>query len=190
MNDPRTIFGRLGNSLFQYAYIYAQMKRGEIPDIFVQSDEYWVEYKDEIQKLYGEGISSVPLNYVAIHYRRGDYINNKFYTDLSKTNYYEKAMALFPKEEFLIFSDDIRWCKDNLKGNFSFSEGDEITDFNLMASCKAIICANSSFSHMCAIINPYPNKKIICPIETKYYSDGVVRSKFSKDFIQLDFEYE
>lgn len=156
------IFGRLGNSMFQGAYLYALCRGGVIPDIYLQSEEFFKEYAEEIKKLYGEDIGWIPE--VAIHVRRGDYVNNSFYVDLFANGYYERAMALFPDKQFLVFSDDIEWCKQQevFKG-CSFSEGnDEITDMNLMASCSGNIIANSSFSWWAAYLNPN-HGKVVAP---------------------------
>lgn len=157
------ISGRLGNQMFQFAYIYAQMRKGLIPDVYIQDGQYFKEYAAEIKRLYGDNIGFTP--YVGIHVRRGDYVGNDFYVDLFANGYYERAMALFPEEEFIVFSDDIDWCKQQeiFKG-CAFSEGnDEIEDMNMLASCKHVIIANSSFSWWAAYLNINPLKKIIAP---------------------------
>lgn len=162
MVKPRKLFGGLGNSMFQYAYILNQVKKGLIPDIYVQDEKYFNEVKDEIREMYGRGIGLIDK--ISLHVRRGDYINNSHYVDLSATDYYKKAMEEFPGEDFLIFcadrqagSDDnadMKWCKEHFKGRqFSFFQGsDEIRDFNAMASCKGHIMANSSFSWWASFI--------------------------------------
>ena len=105
MVSPSKIFGRLGNWLFQSAFIYAQFRDGIIPDIFVQDYRYFDRYKDEIKKLFKTDFS--PDLRIAIHVRRGDYVGNPFYIDLMKTDYYKRAMALFPNERFIVFSDSV-----------------------------------------------------------------------------------
>src|SRR3990167_6501319 len=70
MVNPQKIFGRLGNSMFQGAYLYSQAKKGYIRDIFAQDYTQFDEYKDEIKKLYGEGIGYLP--YVGLHLRVGE----------------------------------------------------------------------------------------------------------------------
>lgn len=175
------ISGRLGNQMFQLAYIYAQMKRGEIPDIYVQGEKYFSDVKDDIKKMYGEGIATLP--YVAIHVRRGDYVNNPFYVDLFKDGYYQKAMAEFPNEQFMVFSDDIAWCKEQeiFKG-CEFSEGqNEVSDLNLMASCKSIIMANSSFSWWGAWLGSH--EKVIAP--QSWFSDEIQRVELLDSWIQI-----
>lgn len=158
------ISGRLCNQMFQVAHLYSEAKRGVIQDIYVQSEEYFKGYEDEIRALFGQNI--VPLDQVAIHVRRADYVGNPFYVDIFANDYYERAMAEFPGEDFLVFSDDIEWCKKQpIFTGCLFSEGrDEITDLNLMAGCKGIIMANSSYSWWGAYLGD-KNKKVIAPKE-------------------------
>lgn len=180
MVEPRKLFGGLGNRLFQMAYIYAQARKGEIPDIYIQDEKYFAPYQEEVRALYSEGIESIDM--VSIHVRRGDYVNNPFYVDLSETAYYEEAMAHFPGEKFLVFSDDIEWCiRQEVFYGCSFSENKtEIEDLNLMAGCKAHIIANSSFSWWAAFIS---GKKTIAP--TKWFTDGLQRITLPASWIQI-----
>ena len=164
--------GRLGNQMFQHAYIYARMRDGIIPDVYVQNPSYFEKYADEIKLLYGQNIT--PINQVAIHVRRGDYVNNPFYVDLTNTMYYDEAIKLFPEgTNFLVFSDDQEYAKDMFTGEqYEFSEGrNEIDDFNLMSGCEGHIIANSSYSYWAAYVSPY-TKKVVCPDYDKWYSDG------------------
>lgn len=179
----RNLTGGLGNAMFQQAYIYGQMRKGNIPDIYVQSPWYFQDYQDEIRTLYGVGVTRI--DQVAIHVRRGDYVGNPFYVDLMKTDYYEKAMALFPNADFLVFSDDIEWCKEQpifQAKNIEFSEGnDEITDLNLMASCKGVITANSSYSWWGGFLSKGP---VVAP--KKWYADGNnSRTECPKEWIRV-----
>lgn len=157
--------------MFQYAYLHSQARKGEIPDVYVQNEEYFKDYKDEVKAIFSQNIPD-PIDMVAIHVRRGDYVNNPFYVDLMETPYYEDAMALFPEEKFLVFSDDIEFCKkqDVFKG-CEFARGDEISDMNLMAACKAVITANSSFSWWAGYLC---KGKVVAPRE--WYADGEERT--------------
>ena len=79
-------------------------------------------------------------------------------------DYYSQAMEKMGGP-FLVFSDDIAWCKDNFKGfDITFVEGEEdFIDLYLMARCRNNIIANSSFSWWAAWLNPDPHKKVIAP---------------------------
>lgn len=172
--------GQLGNNMFQLAYLHAQMRDGNIPDIYLQDEKYFSKYRDEIRRMFGQGISHI--DQVSIHVRREDYVRNPFYVDLSKTPYYERAMELFPGEDFLVFSDDIDWCKNQrVFENCEFSVGNNaVEDMNLMASCKAHIIANSSFSWWAAYIS---GKETIAP--KLWHPDGIERTKIPSNWKRI-----
>lgn len=192
MKPVRQVIGGLGNLMFKQAYLYAQVRKGVIPDVYVQNFDYFKEFKEEVRAMYQDGVYE-PDPRIALHIRRGDYNDNSFYIDLTKTDYYQKAVDFFRNEKFLVFcadrqaiSDDIgdrEWCRRFLmdKGiDFEFWDGtDEIDDMNKMASCRGHIMANSTFSTWAAFINPNPNKLIIAPLQ--YYSDNVERTVLPKD---------
>lgn len=191
--NPQKIFGRLGNSLFQYAYIYAQMRRGETSDIFLQDPKYFEEYKDEIKELFGEGIGYLP--YVAMHVRRGKnpinpdepaYSENPFYVDLMKTHYYGEAIDQFPQRKFLIFSDDMEYCKANFQGElFGFDESEtDLEAFNKYASCADHIIANSSWSWWGAYLSKNGGK-VVAPSVEHWYSDKVERTICPSEWVRL-----
>lgn len=185
MVDPDLIFGRLGNRMFQGAYVYSQMKKGLIPDLFVQNPAYFKDYEKEIKELYGQGIGYLP--YVAIHLRRGDYVNNSFYCDLAMTGYYIDAVNQFPNRKFIVFSDDIPFAKTYFEGDkFTFDDSDsEMESFNKMASCDSFIIANSSFSWWAAYLSPSFAKKVVAPTIDKWYNDGVERTFCPKEWIRI-----
>lgn len=172
MTDPDRLFGRLGNRLFQMAHIMREVKEGVLSDIYVQDFERLRSVEQEIQQWYGEGVGYLP--YVAIHLRRGDYVDNPFYCQLWETGYYIDAIAKFPNRKFLIFTDDEPFARAYFEGDrFAFDDtADPVECMNRMASCSDFIIANSSFSAWAAFISPVPQKRIIAPTCDKWYSDG------------------
>lgn len=56
----------------------------------------------------------------SIHVRRGDYLNHPLFKDLSDLAYYQRGIRRLNESTdidiFLIFSNDIKWCRDNLTG--------------------------------------------------------------------------
>jgi hypothetical protein len=159
------------------------MKNEVIPDVYVQDPKYFEDFTDDLKLIYGQGIGA-PIDRVAIHVRRGDYVNNPFYVDLTQTDYYEKAMKEFPNKKFLVFSDDIEWCKYYFEGEeYEFCEVEnDVEAMNIMAQCRGHIIANSSFSWWGAFISPY-TEKVVAP--KKWYSDGVKRTKCPKGWIKI-----
>lgn len=188
---PSKIFGRLGNSLFQYAFLYAYARKNGL-DFYFQDPKWFEEYADEIRELFCE--PSLPISKVSIHVRRGKnpinptepaYAENPFYVDLCKTPYYQQATALFPEDtQFLVFSDDLPFCKKFFLGDrFEFSGGDEWGDLMLMASCEHNIIANSSYSWWGAFLNRNPHKKVVAP--KAWYADGLERTVCPKEWTRI-----
>jgi len=98
--------------------------------------------------------------------RRGDYLNNKDHHPVLPISYYQKAIGAFSDAQFVVFSDDISWCKSH----FDFSDtllfiedNDEVTDLYLMSLMKHHIIANSSFSWWGAWLCQNPDKVVIAP---------------------------
>lgn len=107
-------------------------------------------------------------NTVSIHVRRGDYLKLQNFHCIQTLDYYKKAISNFSTESmFIIFSDDIDWCKNlDLFKNLKCKQYIQDIDYNelyLMSQCKHNIIANSTFSWWGAYMNPNVNKKIICP---------------------------
>ena len=193
MINIHALSGRMGNEMFRHAYIYAQFRDGVIPDVYLQDPKYFEKYADEIREMFGEGIGY--LTQVGVHIRRAGnpinpdepkYSENSFYFNLSESDYYERAMALFPEDNFLVFSDDPEWAKEKFKDNPRvqvMEKGNEVDDFNLLASCKDIIMANSSWSWWASWLNPNEAKRIIAP--KQWFADGIQRIKLLESWEQI-----
>lgn len=133
---------------------------------YFQSYKYFEDYSNTIKKLLTSNIKVEKQDYVSIHVRRTDYLIHKnCYHILTRENYYDQAMEKSESNRFLIFSDDIPYCKNIFKGNeFTFVEGNNApTDLKLMANCNSNIIGNSSFSWWAAYLNDNVNKTIIAP---------------------------
>jgi hypothetical protein len=90
---------------------------------------------------------------VAIHVRRGDYVNLGL-DSVCGQEYYDNSIKVLGEQvvnpEFFIFTDDHTWCKERFSGeNFHIvSDGKRkaAVDMYLMSQCQHQIIANSSFS--------------------------------------------
>jgi hypothetical protein len=108
-------------------------------------------------------------DYVAIHYRAGDYIDDpNAYHPRCSVEYYQEAMNLFPEgTEFMLYSDDIEYAASVIPGPWDLSrmvkDSSYLEDFRQMKKCKSFITANSSFSFMAALLGEHPEKKIVMP---------------------------
>ena len=113
---------------------------------------------------------------IGVHVRRGDYVSNKHanaHHGLASIDYYNAAAiycsTYLKNPHFLVFSDDIAWCKQNLKfgDNVTYIEGntgpEAFEDIRIMSACKHNIIANSSFSWWGAWLNNNKDKIVIAP---------------------------
>lgn len=98
-------------------------------------------------------------NSVALHIRRGDYVNNLAaaqFHGLCDMDYYQTAVsamkARFPDIHVFVFSDEPDWAKSNLilEVPTHFVDANSMDkghiDLELMRHCKHHVIANSSFS--------------------------------------------
>ncbi len=121
-------------------------------------------------------------NYLcSLHVRRGDYLNDPEYRGICDLNYYQQAINIvFSKVKktikFLVFSNDISWCRENLSNSFGNNEveyvdwnkgKDSYKDMYLMSRCNANIIANSSFSWWAAYLNVHDDKIVVSPLNFK-----------------------
>jgi hypothetical protein len=138
-------------------------------------DEFSFKNIDSRNKRFSELISSE--NSISIHVRRGDYVSNpkaaKLHGNICNIGYYNKAINLMNKQikdpKYVIFSDDIEWCIENLHLNENSTlvdrnKGvDSYKDMYLMSKCRHNIIANSSFSWWGAWLNRNPEKIVVAP---------------------------
>ncbi len=122
---------------------------------------------------------------IAIHVRRGDFL--KWNRDLSQKDYYPRAVKLMSekieKPVYLVFSDDIKWVKENIKtdartiyvSEMGFEDYEELA---IMKHCQHYIIANSTFSYWAAYLSRNANKTVICP---KHWKSDII----PEDWIKL-----
>lgn len=134
---------------------------------FWQSWKYFEHCKEEVKKVFELPNIGGYEDYVSIHVRRGDYVIHSGSFPPITMEYILEAMSRMPGLNFLVFSDDINWCKESFSdfnANIIFSEGrNELEDLSLMASCGHHIIANSSFSWWGAYLGNNPNRIVISP---------------------------
>lgn len=170
------------NYIYQEPFFHYQ----EIPykpnlDIygFFQSEKYFID-AEELVRYYFEPKQSIietlkkryPVIWneecVSIHVRRNDYLH---YPDIHypcSLQYYTDAIESLPKaDKYIIFSDDIQWCKQTFvseDNDIIFIENQtNYEDMFLMSYCKHHVTANSSFSWWGSWLNKSTSKKIVMP---------------------------
>lgn len=142
-----------------------------------QSEQYFLPIRQQLLKeLQPKLLPAFPQwivkeNTVAIHVRRTDYLKEPRYGFLG-VGYYNAAIhfikARLDAPLFIVFSDDMEWCKENLQETnmIYFSAEDWAADYlqlHLMSKCKHQIIANSSFSWWGAWLNENPGRIVIRP---------------------------
>lgn len=136
--------------------------------LFSPSDDIQNQIKERYEELFKLD------NICALHVRRGDYLNLRQHPTQSM-EYFNAAMENINANTYIIFSDDILWCKKNFKGNqYHFIEDVDYIELFLQARCDHNIISNSSFSWWGAYLNPKKNKRVMAPklwFESSKYDD-------------------
>jgi len=110
---------------------------------------------------------------VAIHVRRGDFLNHPDF-QVCDMAYYQNAMDEMRERlgspRFLIFSDDPAWCRQAFTGrdiqiidSGKAAAANPLHDLRLMSICPHHIIANSSYSWWAAWIGKTPGQHVILP---------------------------
>ena len=136
---------------------YFKHRRGEILDLFSPTEEQLTYIRDKYGSL---------DNTCSIHIRRGDYILQPGHHPVCSPQYYQEAIGRMSEgTKFLIFSDDIPFCKQSFIGDsFIFIENElDYIDMYIMSMCTNNIIANSTFSWWGAWLNKNENKVVITP---------------------------
>jgi len=171
---------------------------------FFQSEKYFINSKlkvlhyfdpaDQVKEyLWKKYDETIVRKSCSIHVRRGDYAKQSHYFPMQPLEYYLLAISKFPKNTlFLVFSDEIAWCKKNfLSTNFTFVENEsDINDLILMSNCQNHILSNSSFSWWGAWLNDSDDKIILCPENwfgpaVAFNSKNFTADIYAKDFIKV-----
>jgi hypothetical protein len=146
------------------------------------------KYKDYFEKIQQS-------ESVAVHIRRGDYLNNpEIYGGICTEQYYIKAMeqinGMVANPTYYFFSNDIEWSKSTFgeQENYIYVEGNDekrgYIDMQLMSECRHQITANSSFSWWAAYLNKNPNKIVICP--DKWVNGKETPDIYCEDWIKIN----
>lgn len=191
MNFINYLTGIIGLYFVPDGYVnfkYRFKKRIKMVGYF-QSQKYFDKHKDVIKK---ELKVSIPVedknkdilkkieksNSVCVHIRMGDFLGSIH--QVCNLDYYLKAIQYMnDKVEnpvFFIFSDNIKWAKDNIKNvdNIIFVDNNNVNyeDLRLMYSCKNFIMSNSSFSFWAQYLSENDNKIVVAP--KRWYNEDIL----------------
>ena len=121
---------------------YFKDYRKDVLDLFELKDEH----KEYIQNKYKHLLES---NSCVLHVRRGDYATARELIILNIEYYMRAAEVIGRDKHFVIFSDDIEWCKNNfnfLPNKTFIEERNDLLEMYLMSLFHNHIIANSTFS--------------------------------------------
>lgn len=190
------------NQITQYArysephYHFSPIPKYKGVDLYgyFQSIKYWDNIQPDIRALFSPNTeiqtilekNPIPPNTCALHVRRTDYLQLNDYHPSLPIDYYKNAMTAMGAENYIVFSDDIEWCKQEptFAGCTFVNSGNDVMDFFIMRSCDKFIIANSSYSWWASFLSPSKSKRIIAP--KKEYWFGIMYNKNNVDDLYLN----
>jgi len=135
---------------------------------YMQSEKYFKHCESLIRELFifKEGVDNYS-DFIAVHVRRGDYVDKSAHHTLLGRDYYERALAMLPDIPITVFTDmqTIAWQGDKsnlcdiVPGWNMVSNSNN--DMAIMAQAKYHVIANSSFSWWGAWLSN--SEKVIAP---------------------------
>lgn len=177
----------------------------KLDDVYLEGywneEKYFEDIKDEIRQLYRFNFrlnerDQVLLHEietgesVAVHVRRGDFREYRQRFPMCTSAYYQEALELLFRAytglKFFVFSDDLNWCKKELRfiPHVVFvdhpNQRQAYKDMFFMSRCKHQVIANSTFSWWAAWLNENPGRKIIYP-----NSSLLIRSSMPDEWIKI-----
>lgn len=189
---PNTVDGRIWKKWFTHLPVGSYPHRvhkepahsySEIPSLdhltldgYFQSEKYFADAKPEVAAALGFEYS--PQSFVAMHVRRGDYLQFPDQFPVLSMDYYITAIEYAISHGFgmfQVFSDDIQWCRQQFdvpyfKGidiRYSIATN-PLADIYSMYMAKALIIANSSYSLFAASLRD-DEPLVIAPAEHRWY---------------------
>lgn len=157
------------------------------------------QFKDKVEDSDNKSIREMynlikNTNSVMINVRRADYLNSNFHGVMGNDfimNGVEIIKSKVENPHFFIFSDDIEWCKENIK-----LDNMTLVDHNykghkfgyylqLMSTCKHFIIPNSTFAWWGAWLNNNPDKIVIAP--KQWFTDNNINTNdiIPSDWIRI-----
>jgi hypothetical protein len=193
---------------------YTKLRIPRLPFLFLHgnfmSEKYFVSARDIVrasihtERVLGdenrETVTRIRTsNSVAVHVRRGDYLDEQWRDKLHvcTDSYYETAIRIAQNElespTFFVFSnseEDTDWVRENYrflpKGTVFVPPGsNDLEHFALMAECRHFIIANSTFSWWSAYLSRGQHKLIVAP-KPWNRAGWDMKDLYSNDWIVVD----
>ena len=171
--------------------IIDQPKEQVVYDGWWQSEKYFIEIESKIREAFTFKHAILPesqkllqkiqsTDSICLNVRRTDFLSTP---TLNATNlaYFSRAVDEMVQRvespHFFIFSDDIAWCRENLKLDHPMTivdhdmKGWKFSNYlQLMTKCKNFIIPNSSFAWWAVWLCEYPDKQVVAP--AKWFNEG------------------
>jgi len=167
------------NAPFEYIELEPSHNKPTVFTGWYQSEKYFGDYKEIIRDLFSptlDFIKKVTIEYpfflnsiiAAINVRRGDYLTQSTRHPVISLEYINEAYKYLPPHDVLfVMSDDMDWCKENIKlPNVIFNNQSKFWDHEglwLLSLCDHFIISNSTFSWWGAWLSKTDNKVVIAP---------------------------
>jgi hypothetical protein len=178
---------------------------------YFQSEKYWRHCEDEIRGMFefsDEVFCKVVMNnhknlqpqlkdigssqLTSIHVRRGDYLKYPDTHPVMPMGYYNKAIQTIDDNKmiFLVFSDDIAWCKENFthkqyEGRIFFVDWNTpVQDLCFISKCANHIICNSTFGLVGSYLCSNKDKKIVAPKKENWF--GEARKTWNVNDLYMD----
>ncbi len=156
---------------------------------YFQSEKYFIQYRDQILDLFNIN-NSIEKKTCAIHIRRGDYLKLSHHHPVQPISYYSDAISRIGYDhKYIVFSDDIEWCRNNFENNLNLKQSLNIEyvvgqssyqDLLDMSRCQHHIIANSSFSWWASWLNKGQDHITVCPNPDRWFGPAY-RNKNTQD---------
>lgn len=182
------------NNVAEDGFLYKDIpvKGGDNLVGYLQSEKYWLNAKEDVlrqlefKKSFADFFPSRSLyarvfekEVIAIHVRRGDYVENPNYVNLPIEYYHGALKQFFPEQKrmnILVFSDDPSYASTMFQGRDNVTivkDNSDIDDLCLMSLCSHWVIANSSFSWWAAYLGS--NKKGGTVVAPAQYFEGTMK---------------
>jgi hypothetical protein len=179
---------KMGRKYNEPHYAYKQIPNLNNCDLFgyFQSEKYFDNCKDLVRKAFTPIVpddDNVGRGVCGVHVRRTDYLKHKGCFAELGPDYYYQAAELVPANNFCVFSDDLKWCRENLTDSrFLITDSaPDYVDFRMLMSMDHQIIGNSSFSWWAAWMNDNPDKVVVAP--KKWFGPRLAPTHPTKDLI-------
>ncbi|MBQ3102413.1 alpha-1,2-fucosyltransferase [bacterium] len=184
--SKKRLFGRTYWGEQKLSFDFRQIKKSAYIRGYFQSEKYFENCKDDVQKLFAfKDLSFIKhpelleqiqnTNSVSISIRLGDYVGHPLLGGLCTKKYYENCIKYIkekcPDCTFYVFSDEIERAKEVLgEGNFIYMNTESWQeDLYYAQNCKHNIIANSTFAWLSAYLNKNKEKVVLAP--EKWFND-------------------